>query len=60
MEGVSSARQVAPWCQEHNAYRWLCGGVSVNYHTLSDFRVQHGEWLEAQLTLQVAALLAEG
>jgi hypothetical protein len=47
-------------CQEHNAYRWLCGGVSVNYHTLSDFRVQHGEWLEAQLTLQVAALLAEG
>lgn len=47
-------------CQEHNAYRWLCGGVSVNYHTLSDFRIQHGEWLDAQLTLQVAALLAEG
>ena len=60
MEGVSSARQVAPLCQEHHAYRWLCGGVSVNYHTLSDFRVQHGEWLEAQLTVQVAALLAEG
>jgi transposase len=60
VEGVSSARQVAQLCQEHNAYRWLCGGVSVNYHTLSDLRVQHGEWLEAQLTLQVAALLAEG
>lgn len=60
VEGVSSARQVAQWCQEHNAYRWLCGGVSVNSHTLSDFRVQHGEGLEAQLTLPVAALLAEG
>lgn len=60
VEGVGSARQLAQLCQEHNAYRWLCGGVSVNYHTLSDFRVQHGEWLEAQLTLQVAALLAEG
>ncbi len=60
VEGVSSARQLAQLCQEHNAYRWLCGGVSVNYHTLSDFRIQHGEWLEAQLTLQVAALLAEG
>jgi len=60
VEGVSSARQVAQWCQEHKAYRWLCGGVAVNYPTLSDFRVQHGEWLEAQLTVQVAALLAEG
>jgi hypothetical protein len=27
---------------------------------VSDFRVQHGAWLEEQLTLQVATLLAEG
>ena len=25
---------------EHTAYRWLCGGVSLNHHTLSDFRVE--------------------
>ena len=42
VEGVGSARQLAQLCQEHNAYRWLCGGVSVNDHTLSDFRVQQG------------------
>ncbi|MBL0011096.1 MAG: transposase [Nitrosomonas sp.] len=22
----------------HDAYRWICGGVQVNHHTLSDFR----------------------
>jgi hypothetical protein len=26
-------------CEEHLAYRRLCGGVSMNYHGLSDFRV---------------------
>lgn len=60
LDVVGSARRLAKLCQEHNAYRWLCGGVSVNYHTLSDFRVQHGAWLEEQLTLQVATLMAEG
>jgi transposase len=60
LDGVGSARRLARLCQEHNAYRWLCGGVSVNYHTLSDFRVQHGAWLEEQLTVQVATLMAEG
>jgi len=60
LDGVGSARRLARLCQEHNAYRWLCGGVSVNYHTLSDFRVEHGAWLEEQLTVQVATLLAEG
>jgi transposase len=60
LEGVSSARPLARLCQEHNAYRWICGGVSVNYHTLADFRVAHGEWLEEQRIQQVAALLAEG
>jgi transposase len=29
LDGVGSARRLARLCQEHNAYRWLCGGVSV-------------------------------
>jgi transposase len=32
-QGVGSAREVARLCQEHDAYRWLCGGVGVNHHT---------------------------
>jgi transposase len=60
LEGVGSARALARLCEEHDAYRWLCGGVSVNYHTLADFRVQHPEVLDGLLTTSVAALLAEG
>lgn len=60
VEGVGSARAVARLCEAHDAYRWLCGGVSVNYHTLADFRVAHGELLDRLLTTSVATLLAEG
>src|SRR4030088_1229068 len=37
-EGVGSARALARLCEHHDAYRWLCGGVRVNYHGLADFR----------------------
>jgi transposase len=60
LEGVGSARALARLCEEHDAYRWICGGVSVNYHTLADFRVAHPEVLDGLLTASVAALLAEG
>ena len=48
-QGVTSARKVGRECVENLAYIWLCGGVRVNYKTLSDFRVAHGEKLEALL-----------
>jgi len=60
VDGVGSARAIARLCDEHDAYRWICGGVSVNYHTLADFRVQHPEYLDQLLTTSVAALMAEG
>jgi transposase len=60
LEGVGSARAVARLCEDHDAYRWLCGGVSVNYHALADFRVAHPAYLDGVLTTSVAALLAEG
>ncbi len=60
VEGVGSARQLDKLCGEHLAYRWLCGGVSMNYHTLADFRVAHAEVLERLLADGVAALVAEG
>jgi transposase len=58
-EGVGSARRLEGLCQEHDAYRWLCGGVPVNYHTLSDFRVAHQGALEQLLTDILAAMMAE-
>src|SRR3954465_12143556 len=35
-QAVGSARQLDRLCEAHDAYRWICGGVSTNYHTLSD------------------------
>jgi transposase/IS5 family transposase len=60
LEAVGSARALERLCEHHDAYRWLCGGVSVNYHTLASFRVGHGAVLEQLLTHSVAALMAAG
>jgi len=43
LDSVGSAREVVRLTEESDAYRWICGGVSVNYHTLADFRSQSGE-----------------
>ncbi len=59
-QGVGSARALARLCARHDAYRWLCGGVSVNYHSLADFRAAHGALLERLLSENVAALSAAG
>jgi len=58
VEGVGSARRLDGLCQEHDVYRWLCGGVPVNYHTLADFRVAHQEALDRLLTEIVGTLKA--
>ena len=60
LRGVGSARELNRLCTQHVAYRWICGGVSMNYHTVSDFRTQHVELLDRLLTESVASLLAEG
>ena len=60
MDGVGSAREVDRLCYSHDAYRWLRGGVSVNHHTLSDFRVAHQAALDDLLTQSITALLHRG
>jgi transposase len=60
LEGVGSARAIARLTVEHDAYRWICGGVQVNYHTVADLRSLHGEFLDALLTDNLAALMAAG
>jgi transposase len=60
LDGVGSARALARLTKQHDVYRWICGGVSTNYHTLADFRVQEVEFLDNLLTTSVATLMAEG
>ena len=57
-DGVGSARALARLCESHDAYRWLCGGVSVNYHGLADFRTADFDLLDRLLTENVATLSA--
>jgi transposase len=58
--GVGSARVLEQLCASHDAYRWLRGNVSVNHHTLSDFRVECADLLDRLLAEHVAALAKAG
>jgi len=58
--GIACAREVARLCLEHDAYKWICGGVTVNYHMLSDFRVEQGDAVDQLLSQILAALLHQG
>ena len=60
LEGVGSARELERLAQSEAAYRWLAGGVPLNYHGLADFRVDSVEVLDRLLTQSVTALIAEG
>jgi len=60
IDGVGSARRLDQLCRDHLVYRWLCGGVSMNYRSLSDFRIAHWEVLDQLLARGVAALVEAG
>lgn len=60
IEGVGSARRLERLAQHDPAYRWIAGGVPLNYHGLADFRVAHVAVLDRLLTESVTALIAEG
>lgn len=58
IDGVGKARELDRRCREHDAYRWLRGGVPLNYHLLADFRVAHQAAMDDLLTQIVGCLLA--
>jgi transposase len=60
IEGVNCGRTLDRLCRESDPYQWLCGGVSLNYHTLNDFRVDHGDALDDLLDQMIAALVEAG
>jgi transposase len=56
IEGIGCGRQLARLCIESDPYKWLRGGISLNYHTLNDFRVENEEALDDLLTQMIAVL----
>jgi transposase len=59
-EGVSSARELDELCRHHAAYKWICGGVTVNHHLLADFRVGHEAALDELFSEVLGKLMAAG
>jgi transposase len=63
LRGIGSARELDRRCHPQSGevvFQWICGGVSVNHHTLSDFRVAHVDLLDETLTKSIAVLRQEG
>src|SRR5258705_1009169 len=60
VDGVGSARELDRLCRACDPYRWIAGGVSLNYHTLADFRVGHAASLDDLFTRVVASLVDRG
>ena len=60
IDNVGSGRQLEELCQNHATYQWICGGLSINYHTLNDFRTGHPEALDELFTQVLGRLMHKG
>lgn len=58
--GLANARELERLCRTHDAYRWICGGVKVNHHTLSDSRSDHATLIDDLFTQVLALLMHKG
>lgn len=59
-QGENSARRMARLCVYDPVYQWLTGMDEINHHTLSNFRVQHGEELREMFVQVLGVLSSEG
>jgi transposase len=57
IRGIGSARELARRCEDSAAFRWLCGGVTVNHRLLADFRSDRGAALDELFTQVIASLV---
>lgn len=60
IDGNISARKLEVLCKEHNAYKWIAGGVPINRTTLAEFRTLNPLIFEDLLTNALAVMLKAG
>jgi transposase len=60
VNNVSRGRELERRCQRDLTFKWVCGGLSMNYHTLNDFRVEHGPALDELFTATLGRLIHGG
>jgi transposase len=46
VNNIPRGRQLERCCERDLTFKWMCGGLSMNYHTLNDFRVGHQKALD--------------
>jgi len=59
-EGLVNARELERRCERDDAFRWICGGVSVNHHLLSDYGAKLQGEVDALFNQVIAVLLHGG
>ncbi len=59
-QGIGAAREIERQMEHEPGMRWLTGNGKVNYHSLSDFRVDHGEAVEKLFCELLGMLSREG
>jgi len=60
LDGNCSARKLEELCENHDVYKWICGGVSVNRTTLADFRSANPRKFDELLTTCLAVMVKSG
>jgi len=60
VNNVARGRVLERLCQRDVTYKWMCGGLSMNYHTLNDFRVGHQAALDGLFTGTLGRLMHAG
>ena len=56
-EGISSGRKIAELTMLHDAYRWICGGLSINRTMVCEFRASDSALFHQLLTSSLAIML---
>jgi transposase len=57
VRNVARGRLLERMCVDDLTFKWMCGGLSMNYHTLNDFRVGHREALDQLFTATLGRLM---
>lgn len=59
-QGISSAREISRRSEYEPALMWITGDRVINHHSLSDFRVGHGEGLRQLFIEILGAMSSQG
>lgn len=60
IDGNCSARKLEELCKNHNVYKWICAGVSVNRTSLAEFRSLNPRKFDDLLTKCLAVMVKNG